>query len=138
MSSSPDEKDMEMLLGERLTMAQQWCTQPRMPNVLGCIKSSIGSRVRVGILLVCSSLVSNPLDCCVLLWDLQHKDMDLLQQVQRRIQSCLESWRPLLRMREFSPEKRRLGKPYSAFQIPRGIYRRAGGEIFTRAYRTKG
>ena len=67
-------------------MRQQLC-------VLGCITSSVTSRSREGILPLCSTLVRPHLEACIQLWDLQHeKDVELLEQVQRRPQRCSEGW----------------------------------------------
>ena len=61
--------------------------------MLGCIKSSVASRSREGILPLCSALVRPHLESCIQLWNPQHKKgMDLLEQVQRRPQKCLEGW----------------------------------------------
>ena len=53
-------------------------------RVLGCIKSSVASRSREGILPLDSALLRPHLESCVQLWSPQHrKDMDGLEQVQR-------------------------------------------------------
>ena len=54
-------------------------------RILGCIKRSVASRLWEGILPLCSTLVRPHLQSCIQLWSPQHgKDMDLLEQVQRR------------------------------------------------------
>ncbi|KAJ7404952.1 hypothetical protein WISP_142594 [Willisornis vidua] len=81
VDSSPVKKDLEKLVDEKLYMTQQCALTVQMAScILGSIKSSVTSRVREGILLLCSALVGLHLECCTQLWDPQHrKDMDLLE-----------------------------------------------------------
>ena len=67
-------------------MSQQCVlTAQKAIHVLGCIKRSVASRSREGILPLYSALVRPHLQCCAQLWDPQHqKDMELLEWVQRR------------------------------------------------------
>jgi len=85
---SPAEKDLGVLVGEKLEMSRQCVLAAQEANsMLSCIKSSVASRLREGILPLCSALVRPHLESCVQLWSPQHrKDMDLLEQVQRRSQ----------------------------------------------------
>ena len=71
---------------ERLDMTQQCALAAQKANcVLGCIQSSVGSRVREGILPLLSGLVRPHLQCCIQLWSPRHKkNIDLLERVQRR------------------------------------------------------
>ncbi|KAJ7395100.1 hypothetical protein BTVI_157769 [Pitangus sulphuratus] len=56
--SSPEEKDLGVLEDERLDITQQGAlTAQKDSCVLGCIKSSVDSRLREGILPFCSALV---------------------------------------------------------------------------------
>jgi len=58
---------------------------PEANHILGCIKRSMARRLREVILPLCSALVRPHLESCIQLWSPQHrKDMDLLEQVQRR------------------------------------------------------
>ena len=85
MESSPVETDLGVLLDGKRTMSQQCVLTAQKANrVLGCIKRSVARRSREGILPLYSPLVRPHLQCWVQLWRHQHKDMDLLKQVQRR------------------------------------------------------
>ncbi|KAJ7396002.1 hypothetical protein BTVI_149391 [Pitangus sulphuratus] len=87
IESSPDEKDLGVLVGERLDMTQPCAhAAQKAKHVLGCIHSSVGSRSREGILPLYSALMRPHLDCCIRLWGLQHrKDMDQLERYQERV-----------------------------------------------------
>jgi len=75
-----------VLVGEKLNISRQCAlAAQKATRTLGCIESSVGSRARGGILPLDSALVRPHLESCVQLWSPQHhKDVDVLEQGQRR------------------------------------------------------